>query len=272
MKRTPLFPVEVYRDADAIGEVLARDILRGIAAAARKKRAYLLGCPGGRSLQTTYRALGKMASREGADLSHLILVMMDDYALKDGVGWVYPPANAHFSCRRFGRRDILGVLNHGLPMKRRVPRENLWLPDPVDPAEYDHRLRAAGKVDLFLLASGTTDGHVAFNPPGSRADSPSRLIRIADATRRDNLSTFPRFRSLSEVPRHGVSVGLGSISRLSKSVALVIHGTNKRSSVRKLLSLRDFSASWPVSIVFRCSRARILLDCAAAGSCANCSC
>lgn len=272
MKRTSRLPAEIYRDAAAIGEVLARAILRGIATAARKKRSYLLGCPGGRSLQTTYRALGKMAAHERADLSRLVLVMMDDYALKDGVGWVYPPANVHFSCRRFGRRDIRDVLNRGLPSKRRVPRENLWLPDPSDPGEYDHRLRAAGGVDLFLLASGATDGHVAFNPPGSRSDSPSRLIRIADATRRDNLSTFPRFRSLSEVPRHGVSVGLGTISRLSKTVALVIHGKNKQAAVRVLLSLRDFSRTWPVSIVFRCSRARILLDCAAAGSWAKCSC
>lgn len=272
MKRTACLPVEIYRDAAALGEVLAREILRGIAIATRKKRPYLLGCPGGRSLQTTYRALGKMAAHRKADLSRLVLVMMDDYALKDGEGWVYPPASAHFSCRRFGRRDIRDVLNRGLPAKRRVPRENLWLPDPSDPGEYDHRLRAAGGVDLFLLASGATDGHVAFNPPGSRSHSPSRLIRIADATRRDNLSTFPRFRSLSEVPRHGVSVGLGTISRLSKAVVLVIHGMNKRKAVRVLLSLRDFSRAWPVSIVFRCARARILLDRAAAAGGADGSC
>jgi glucosamine-6-phosphate deaminase len=257
--------LEIHPDAASIGEKLAAEILRGIAAAARRKRAFLLGCPGGRSLQETYRALGRLAARRRADLSRLVVVMMDDYAVRRGGRWAYPPATAHFSCRRFGRREIFDVLNRGLPARRRAPAENLWLPDPANPSEYDRRLRAAGGVDLFLLASGATDGHVAFNPPGSRADSPSRLIRIADATRRDNLSTFPRFRSLSEVPRHGASVGLGTISRLSKSVALVITGAHKRAAVRALLSLRGFSAAWPASIVHRCPRARVFLDLAAAG-------
>ncbi len=43
----------------------------------------------------------------------------------------------------------------------------LWYADPADPAAYDRRIAAAGGIDLFLLASGASDGHVAFNPPGS---------------------------------------------------------------------------------------------------------
>ena len=42
---------------------------------------------------------------------------------------------------------------------------------PADPEGYEQRLADAGGIDLFLLASGAGDGHVAFNPPGADRDT-----------------------------------------------------------------------------------------------------
>lgn len=269
MKPRNMTSLEIYPDPESLGEALAGDILRGLADSTRKGRRFLLGCPAGRSQQRTLRALGRLAARKRQSLANLVVVMMDDYVLRRDGRWIFPSANAHFSCHRYAQRGVLRVLNHGQPKERRVSPENVWFPDPAAPRDYDRRLKAAGGVDLFLLASGTSDGHVAFNRPGSRADSPTRILRIADATRRDNMATFPRFRTLSEVPRHGVSVGLGTIARLSKAVALIIHGEAKQRAVRTLLSRRRFRRSWPVSIIYRCRRFRILLDTAAAGTLAR---
>jgi glucosamine-6-phosphate deaminase len=227
--------VLVLPTAEAIGEALAEEI------AARHDDSdgpFLLGCPGGRSLRTTYAALARRAP-----LRRLVVVMMDEY--------VGAPADAHFSCTRFAQEEIAGPLA--------VPAERVWLPDADDPAAYDERIAAAGGVDLFLLASGASDGHVAFVPPGSPGDGPTAVLELAQTTRRDNLATFPRFRSIDEVPTHGVSVGLGTISA-ARSLRLVLHGAGKREAVRRLLALERFDPAWPASVVHDHADARILID------------
>src|SRR5581483_1751650 len=141
----------------------------------------------------------------------LVVVMMDEY--------IGAPPTAHYSCARFAREEIAAPLG--------VPSERIWLPDPGDPEAYDRAAEEAGGIDLFLLASGASDGHVAFLPPGSRRDGRTSVLEIAETTRRDNLVTFPGFASLAAVPDRGVSVGLGTISS-ARALRLVLHGPDKR--------------------------------------------
>jgi glucosamine-6-phosphate deaminase len=186
--------------------------------------------------------------------------MMDDYVVPTAGGYEFCPAEAHYSCRRFAEEEIRAVFNRGLAPAMQLKRENVWFPDPARPQTYDERIQAAGGVDLFLLASGATDGHVAFNPPGTPADKATQIVPLANTTRHDNLATFPQFRSLAEVPAHGVSVGLGTIARLSREVLLVLHGAGKAPAFRQLVRCDGFTPRWPASIVFRCKGARILVD------------
>jgi glucosamine-6-phosphate deaminase len=261
-------PVTIYETPAALGQDLAAKLLSDISSAGDAGRPFLLGCPGGRSLQSTYLALGRQARQAQADLSRLVIVMMDDYVLPSPTGFSHCPAEAHYSCRRFARQEIWAVLNAGLPSARQIPQENVWFPDPARPEAYDARL-AGGGIDLFLLASGASDGHVAFNPPGSDLAAKTRIVALAETTRRDNLGTFPEFRDLSEVPGHGVSVGLGTIAGLSRQVILVIHGSHKQAAVRRLTQYDDFTPDWPASVIYRCQQARVLLDEAAAAGLRN---
>ena len=256
--------MNVFPDAAELGKALAREILDGIKVSQRAGKRYLLGCPGGRSLQSTYQALSAMAATEGADLSGLVIVMMDDYVFPDGSSFKHCPADAHYSCRRFGREDIVGLLNSGLPADKQIPADALWFPDPSRPADYEGRLRAAGGIDLFLLASGVSDGHVAFNPPGSARNSLSRVVTLAETTRDDNMKTFPQFKNLGEVPRHGVTVGVGTIVDQSKKAVMVIHGAHKAGSLKRLLGYKGYDESWPASLIHCFPDARIYADKAAA--------
>lgn len=258
-------PVTVFADANELGKALAREIAQGVEQAASAGRRYLLGCPGGRTPRTTYLALGRLAQQRRMDLSRLVIAMMDDYIEPRREGFVACPAEAHYSCRRFAKVEIQGVLNAGLDPAVRVRDEHVWGPDPADPASYDVKLRDAGGIDLFILASGASDGHVAFNPPGTPADSITRHIRLADTTRRDNLQTFPDFCGLDEVPLYGVSVGLGTIASLSRLAVLLLHGEGKQDAVRQLAACSGFSAHWPASIIHRCNNPAIYLDRAARG-------
>lgn len=223
--------VRRFADADELGRALARDIV--------ELRPELLGCPGGRSLITTYRALAESK----ADLSGTTIVMMDEYV-------PVPPPTAHYSCRGFALREIAGPLG--------IPDERVWLPDPDDPGEYEQRIGAAGGIDVFLLASGASDCHVAFLPPGSSLDGTTSVVRLAESTRRDNLATFPEFASLDDVPTQGVSVGLGTIAG-ARRLRLVLHGPDKRTAAERILARDHFDPSLPATIVHEHPDAQILV-------------
>ena len=60
-------PVVVYPDPEALGRALAGEILAGAARARGAGRAYLLGCPAGRSLRSTYLALARLLRRPESD-------------------------------------------------------------------------------------------------------------------------------------------------------------------------------------------------------------
>jgi glucosamine-6-phosphate deaminase len=216
--------VRRFGDADELGRTLAEEL----AAAAPR----VLGCPGGRSLLTTYHAVRTLGG-----LRATTAVLMDEYV-------PVPPVDAHFSCRGFAEREI--------------PADDVWAPDPDDPDAYDERIAAAGGVDVFLLASGASDGHVAMLGPGAPRDGRTSVVELAETTRRDNLATFPEFTSLDEVPTHGVSVGLGTIGA-ARALRLVIHGPDKREAVDRLLALDRFDPQWPASIVHDHDDAQILV-------------
>jgi glucosamine-6-phosphate deaminase len=214
--------VRRFRDADELGRTLAAEIVDA--------RPRLLGCPGGRSLLTTYAQL--------PPLPETTLVLMDEYV-------PVPPTSAHYSCRGFGERE--------LPQAR-----ELWVPDPEDPEEYDGRIATAGGIDMFLLASGASDGHVAMLGPGAPRNGRTSVVELAETTRRDNLRTFPEFASIDDVPTHGVSVGLQTIMD-ARALRLVIHGEDKRDAIDRILKLDRYDPDWPVSIVHEHENAEILI-------------
>lgn len=258
--------IQVLNTASDIGELLADRILAGLAKARLHGRDYLLGCPSGRSPKPIYDAMAKQAAAGSVDLSRLILVMMDEYlgGGTDGLGLC--PKDAHYSCRRFAEVEIRQRLNAGVGAAHQIPEEHVWFPDVGKPESYDGRIAAAGHVDLFILASGASDGHVAFCPPRSPADGASCIVRLAEETRRDNLSTFPEFRSLDEVPHYGLTVGLGTIAKHSKAVVMVIHGVHKQYAAKRLSESTAFDPQWPATIVHRCRDAAVFLDAQAAGT------
>jgi glucosamine-6-phosphate deaminase len=255
----------IHETPASIGGQLAGRIVAGIRAANEAGRTYVLGCPGGRSAMPVYEALAAKLAAEALDCSLLTIAMMDEYLLAGPDGALSPPpASVHYSCRGFGEREILGRINAGLPKASSIRRENFWMPDPAAPADYDQRLADVGGIDLFLLASGAGDGHIAFNPPGSSRDSRSRVVKLAEQTRRDNLATFPDFKSLDEVPTHGVTVGIASIAALSKAAAMIVWGEGKRTAYRRISGIRFYDPSWPATIVVECPQPELHADRAAA--------
>jgi glucosamine-6-phosphate deaminase len=262
--------VAVLADAESAGEHVATMIATLVGAAMETASTAVVGCPAGRTPGTTYAALGRIAARDALDLTRLRIVMMDEYVEPGrcvepgGPTFRACSPDAPHSCHRYAERELRDVLNAGLPHGHRLPAMKVHFPDPADPGRYDDEIAALGGIDLFVLAAGATDGHVAFNPPGSTATSRTRVVELAETTRRDNLRTFPTFGSVDDVPRHGLTVGLGTIARLSRRVVLLLLGDEKRAAFERTVATADFDPSWPASVVHLCRDACIVADRSAA--------
>ena len=257
---------EIFDTPDDVGRVAAAQIADAIQAASLEGRAFILGCPSGRSPVTTYEQLAVIVAERGLDMSHVIIALMDEYVEKTADGFQpVDPALPH-SCVGFGRRDILERLNAAARHGRGIPERSLWYPDPhAADGDYDRVLRDAGGIDIFLLASGASDGHVALNPVGAGEETVTRVVALGDDTRKDNLGTFPTLRSLDEAPRYGVTVGIRTIRELSRSVIMVVTGEHKQLTVQRLATAEAYEPGWPASILTQCASARFLVDSSAAG-------
>ncbi|WP_223690184.1 6-phosphogluconolactonase [Leifsonia poae] len=256
---------EILDSPDDVGRAAADQIATSIAASAEAGRTFVLGCPTGRSPLSTYEQLARIVAERDLDLSRVVIALMDEYVEQiDGGYRAVDPSLAH-SCVGYGERDILRRLNAGARPEHRIPEQNLWYPDPLaEDGAYDRRLEEAGGIDIFLLASGASDGHIALNPVGAPADTVTRVVALGDDTRRDNLDTFPTLRSLEEAPRFGVTVGIATIRELSRSVIMVVTGEHKQPTVRRLAAADAYEPEWPATVLTQCRFPRFLVDRSAA--------
>lgn len=127
-------------------------------------------------------------------------------------------------------------------------------------ASYEAAIAAAGGVDMQLLGIGT-DGHIAFNEPGSSLTSRTRVKTLTAQTRLDNARFFP---SLSDVPRHVLTQGLGTISD-ARHLLLLATGLGKAAAVQAMVE-GPVSAFCPASVLQLHRHATVLLDEEAASS------
>ena len=95
---------------------------------------------------------------------------------------------------------------------------------------YDNLIKQAGGIDLQILGIGS-DGHIAFNEPGTPFDFLTHVAELAESTIVDNSRLF---NDISEVPTKAVTMGLRSIMN-AKKIVLIATGKNKARAIFNLL-------------------------------------
>lgn len=124
---------------------------------------------------------------------------------------------------------------------------------------YEQAIADAGGVDLQLLGIGT-DGHIAFNEPGSSLASRTRIKTLTAQTRADNARFFGD--NIDAVPRHCLTQGLATIMA-ARHVVLVATGRGKAQAVHHLVE-GSVSAMWPATILQHHPHVSVLVDAPAA--------
>ena len=111
--------------------------------------------------------------------------------------------------------------------------------------EYEQKIKGLGGIDLCILGIGT-NGHIAFNEPGSSFDSRTRVVVLDEQTIKDN-SRF--FDSIEDVPTQAITMGLGTIME-SKKIVLMVNSVDKLNILNVAIN-GEVTESVPASILQR---------------------
>lgn len=124
--------------------------------------------------------------------------------------------------------------------------------------EYEQAIKDAGGIDLQLLGIGT-DGHIAFNEPGSSLSSRTRLKILTSMTREANSKHFPPGE---DVPKYVLTMGVGTVME-ARHCLLMAYGQSKSQAVASAIE-GGISAFCPASILQMHPRCTMIVDEAAA--------
>ena len=126
-------------------------------------------------------------------------------------------------------------------------------------ADYERKIAEAGGIDLQILGIGS-DGHIAFNEPGSSLASRTRVKSLTRQTRIDNARFFDG--DVEQVPKLCLTQGLGTIME-ARHLVLVATGGNKAEAVHQMVE-GPISAMWPATVLQMHQHVTVLLDDASA--------
>ncbi|GAB3263866.1 glucosamine-6-phosphate deaminase [Kineosporia babensis] len=224
---------------------LAADIIETLL---RTKPDPVLGLATGSTPGPLYEELTRRHKDGGLSFTHARAFMLDEYV---GLPKDHPERYA-------------AVIQREVTDRLDIPATAVQGPDgsAEDPiaecARYEQAIIDAGGIDVQIAGIGS-NGHIAFNEPGSALTSLTRPKTLNARTRQDNARFFS---SLDEVPRHVLTQGLGTIGR-SRHLLMLASGEGKAEAVAQALE-GPLAAVCPASIVQLHRHATVLLDEAAA--------
>jgi glucosamine-6-phosphate deaminase len=198
-------------------EAASRRAAKFVADLVRKKPHCVLGLATGSTPLPTYRELIRMHKEEGLDFSQVTTFNLDEYV---GLSSIHPQSYRQFMQVNLFDQININLSHTNVPDGRALDFENHC-------RQYEQRIHDAGGIDLQILGIGS-DGHIAFNEPGSSLGSRTRLKTLTSETIRDNARFFG---GEEKVPRLAVTMGVGTILE-SRRCILLAFGPHKAAAIR----------------------------------------
>lgn len=141
-----------------------------------------------------------------------------------------------------------------------IKKENVNLPsvqgeDMQANCDAYNELLSKYKIDLQLLGIGS-NGHLAFNEPGTPFDSVTQVVDLLDSTIQDNARFFDN--DMSKVPTQSITMGIKNVMD-AKRILLIASGKNKAEAIYQTVK-GEVSTDCPASILQRHPDVTIVVD------------
>ena len=208
--------VVIVRNKEEMGKRAAALIAEQM----RAKEHFVLGLATGSTPLPLYQELIRLNKARKLDFSTTVTFNLDEYV---GV-----PTTHSQSYRRFMNENLFNHIN--------INKAATHVPDGMakDPEAfceaYEDLIASVGGIDYQVLGIGS-NGHIAFNEPGSSLASRTRVVNLTQRTIKDNSRFFAR---VEDVPTRAISMGIGTILEAERIVMLT-YGANKADAVAKAL-------------------------------------
>ncbi len=189
---------------------LSQEMAEAVAKLLRAQPSARLGLPTGHSPLGAYKLLSQWSEQGKLDWSKACCFALDEYI----------DADAEESFQHFLETNLYRHTN--------LPDGQKFNPKNVD--NYDQLIRDMGGLDLTILGIGT-NGHIAFNEPGTPRMSWTHCTRLTEATREANQTYFGPGE---EVPKRAVTMGIETILA-SKQIILIASGAHKQEVLERAL-------------------------------------
>lgn len=232
--------VEAVKDYEAVSDRAAEIVTHQI----RQKPDSVIGFATGSTPHGLYERLIENYEKRGLDFSKVTSFNLDEY-----VG--LPPSHSQ-SYHYYMWENLFKHINID-PSNVHIPH---GMADDIDYfcQWYEKRIEQYGGIDLQILGIGS-NGHIAFNEPGSSLGSRTRIKTLTDKTVQDNARFFEEEEN---IPRYAITMGIGTIMEAGKLV-LVASGENKAEAIKDTLE-GPVTAMIPATIVQMHRQAHVLID------------
>ena len=206
---------------------------------------FVLGLPTGSSPLGVYEELVCLYESGKISFKNVVTFNMDEYV---GIAEEHPQSYHYF-------------MHHNFFDHIDIPAENINILNGnaddlvVECERYEAKIRALNGIHLFLGGVGS-DGHIAFNEPGSSLASRTRIKTLTRDTLIANSSFFDY--DITKVPKTALTVGIQTISD-AKEIVIVANGHKKALALRHVVE-ESVNHMWTVSALQLHNRAMFVVD------------
>ena len=238
--------VRIFKRASQASIAAAGEIAKLIRERATEGKDCVLGLATGSTPVRIYAELVRMHQEEGLSFANVVTFSLDEY-------FPMEPEQLQ-SYVRFVHEHLIDHVD--------IDPNRVHIPDGSIPkAEvgpyclaYERCIEKAGGIDLQLLGVSRT-GHIGCNEPGSERSSRTRMITLDRVTRLDAASEF---FGAENVPRHAITMGVGTILE-AKRIILLAFGEGKAPVIAKTVE-EPAMPSIPASFLQDHANVQVYLD------------
>lgn len=236
----------VQKNYDMLSTWAARYVCRAITEANPKENSpFVLGLPTGSTPLGMYKKLIELNRKGHISFKHVVTFNMDEYI---GLPEDHPESYHYYMYNNFFKHiDMPGEHIHML---------NGNAPDVEEECRsYEQAIADIGGIDLFVGGIGS-DGHLAFNEPGSSLASRTRVKTLAMETRIANSRFFGD--DITQVPEYALTVGIRTVMD-AREVVILANGLNKARALKHVVE-EGINHMWTVSALQLHRKATIVCD------------
>jgi glucosamine-6-phosphate deaminase len=252
LTRFEKIPTEIYESTEEGSKHIAGEIAQTIRNKQRDGRFCVLALAGGNSPRNVYSELIRIHKEEDLSFRNVVVFNLYEY---------YPLAPAAVNSNLNSLKEML--LDHV-----DIDKQNIFSPDGAIPKDaiieccrlYEQRIESFGGIDAALLGIGRV-GNIAFNEPGSRINSITRLILLDIDSRNDAAHIFG---SIENTPVSSVTMGISTILS-AKRIYLMAWGENKAKMIKECVE-GNVTDTIPASYLQTHNNARVFIDLSSASN------